>query len=54
MKGRQHEEHFSGRPGRLGPDVSIIDVREQEEYSGACVPGRYRNGHPVTYQAGGQ
>lgn len=23
----------------LGSDVSIIDVREEEEYSGACVPG---------------
>jgi rhodanese-related sulfurtransferase len=23
----------------LGPEVSIIDVREEEEYSEACVPG---------------
>ena len=23
----------------LGPDVSIIDVREEEEYLEACVPG---------------
>ncbi len=93
----------------LGPDVSIIDAREKEEYSEACVPGTrniplsrfqqslsdvpagrtlyvmcasggrssratvhlveqgyyavnalggitewYRDGHPVTYRAGGQ
>ncbi|MDN4646445.1 rhodanese-like domain-containing protein [Arthrobacter sp. PsM3] len=93
----------------LGSDVSIIDVREEEEYSEACVPGTkniplsvfqqslgdvpvgrtvyvmcasggrssratahlagqgydavnimggitewFRNGHPVTYRAGGQ
>ena len=54
----------------LGSGVPIIDVREEEEYAEASVPGTrnvplsrfqqsmggitewYRNGHPVTYQAG--